>query len=166
MIRGWYTATRFTRKPNNLAHDPPRRGRLRMTVRDSDQRQHLPRTARADIIIRQALRRHTIKAAAADIRELDFWSGVRSVHHRGDELMRLAIGERVTSQGGLKLEIFRKEGQRGYRERIFVDHVMALRQPPKERKPKARRQAAKAADAIDGDTGEKRLAAGARIFQR
>jgi len=55
-------------------------------------------------------------------------------------------------------------GRRGYRETIFVDHVMALRQPPKERKPKAPPAGSKAADANRRDTGERDCRGGPAFF--
>jgi single-stranded DNA-binding protein len=56
--------------------------------------------------------------------------------------MRLAVGERVTIQGGLKLELFTaNDGATKISRTIFADHAMALRQPPKERKPKAAKEA-------------------------
>jgi single-stranded DNA-binding protein len=89
----------------------------------------------------------TIKAAAAD-NSSDFWSVLAFGDTAGAELMRLAVGERVTIQGGLKLEIFEKDGQARISRTIFADHVMALRQPPKERKPKAPPVGSKSADAL------------------
>jgi single-stranded DNA-binding protein len=79
----------------------------------------------------------TLKAAAADNASSDFWSVLAFGTTAGEELLRLAVGERVTIQGGLKLELFEKDGQARISRTIFVDHAMALRQPPKERKPKA-----------------------------
>jgi single-stranded DNA-binding protein len=79
----------------------------------------------------------TLKAAAADNSTSDFWSVLAFGDTAGAELLRLAVGERVTIQGGLKLELFEKDGHARISRTIFVDHVMALRQPPKERKPKA-----------------------------
>jgi single-stranded DNA-binding protein len=79
----------------------------------------------------------TLKAAAADNASSDFWSVLAFGTTAGDELMRLAVGERVTIQGGLKLEIFEKDGQARISRTVFADHAMALRQPPKEKKPRA-----------------------------
>ncbi len=79
----------------------------------------------------------TLKAAAADNTTSDFWSVLAFGDTAGNELMRLAIGERVTLQGAMKLEVFEKDGHARISKTIFVDHAMALRQPPKERKPKA-----------------------------
>jgi single-stranded DNA-binding protein len=79
----------------------------------------------------------TIKATTTDNSGSDFWSALAFGTTAGEELMRLAVGERVTIQGGLKLETYTaSDGTTKISRTIFVDHVMALRQPPKERKPK------------------------------
>jgi single-stranded DNA-binding protein len=84
----------------------------------------------------------TIKAAAADNATSDFWSVLAFGDTAGAELMRLAVGERVTIQGGLKLELYTtNDGATKISRTIFADHAMALRQPPKERKPKAAKAA-------------------------
>jgi single-stranded DNA-binding protein len=79
----------------------------------------------------------TIKAAAADNSTSDFWSVLAFGDTAGAELLRLAIGERVTIQGGLKLETYEKNGETKISRTIFADHVLALRAPPKERRAKA-----------------------------
>jgi single-stranded DNA-binding protein len=83
----------------------------------------------------------TLKAAAADTASADFWSVLAFGTTAGAELLRLAVGERVTIQGGLKLEIFEKDGQARISRTIFADHVLALRAPPREKKPKAAKAA-------------------------
>jgi single-stranded DNA-binding protein len=83
----------------------------------------------------------TLKAAGADNTSSDFWSVLAFGDTAGAELMRLAVGERVTIQGGLKLEIFEKDGQARISRTIFADHVMALRPPPREKKSKATKPA-------------------------
>jgi single-stranded DNA-binding protein len=84
----------------------------------------------------------TLKAAAADNASSDFWSVLAFGDTAGAELMRLGINERVTIQGGLKLELYTaNDGATKISRTIFADHVMALRQPPKERKPKAAKAA-------------------------
>jgi hypothetical protein len=97
----------------------------------------------------------TLKVSAADNSTSDFWSVLAFGDTAGAELMRLAVGERVTIQGGLKLQLFEKDGQARISRTIFADHVMALRAPPRERKPKKA-----AADA----TPEKETAAGGPAF--
>jgi single-stranded DNA-binding protein len=84
----------------------------------------------------------TIKAAAADNASSDFWSALAFGTTAGDELMRLAVGERVAIQGGLKLETYTaNDGTTKISKTIFVDHVLAVRQPPREKKPKAAKAA-------------------------
>jgi single-stranded DNA-binding protein len=91
----------------------------------------------------------TLKAAAADNSTSDFWSVLAFSTTAADELMRLAVGERVTIQGGLKLELYTaNDGATKISRTIFCDHAMALRQPPKERKPKAPPAGSKAADGL------------------
>src|ERR1700676_4683361 len=80
----------------------------------------------------------TLKAAAADNATSDFWSVLAFGDTAGAELMRLAVGERVTIQGGLKIELYTaNDGATKISRTIFADHVLAVRQPPRERKPKA-----------------------------
>jgi single-stranded DNA-binding protein len=84
----------------------------------------------------------TIKATAADNATSDFWSALAFGATAGEELMRLAVGERVAIQGGLKLEVYTaNDGQTKISRTVFVDHVLAVRQPPKEKKPKAAKDA-------------------------
>jgi single-stranded DNA-binding protein len=78
----------------------------------------------------------TIKAAAADNSTSDFWSVLAFGDTAGAELLRLGLNERVAIQGSLKLELFEKNGATKISRTVFVDHVLALRAPPKERKPK------------------------------
>jgi single-stranded DNA-binding protein len=91
----------------------------------------------------------TIKAAAADNASSDFWSVLAFGDTAGAELMRLAVGERCSIQGALKFELYTaSDGQKKISKTIFCDHVMPLRQPPKERKSKPPAAGSKAADAI------------------
>jgi single-stranded DNA-binding protein len=45
----------------------------------------------------------------------------------------------VTIQGGLKVELYTaaSDGKPKISRTVFADHVLALRQPPREKKPKA-----------------------------
>jgi single-stranded DNA-binding protein len=114
----------------------------------------------------------TIKAAAADSATSDFWSVLAFGDTAGAELMRLAVGERVTIQGSMKVELYTaaSDGKTKISRTVFADHVMALRQPPKERKPKAPPAGSKAADSIvkqsilPDATPEKETAAGGPAF--
>jgi single-stranded DNA-binding protein len=54
------------------------------------------------------------------------------------ELMRIGEGDSLACQGTPKFEIYRPaDGEPRVSLSITVDHVLALRQPPKEKKPKA-----------------------------
>jgi single-stranded DNA-binding protein len=48
--------------------------------------------------------------------------------------MRLGDGDAVSVQGPLKVETYEKDGATKLSLSVVADHVMALRQPPKERK--------------------------------
>ncbi len=86
----------------------------------------------------------TIKVGGEN-RDAEFWSALAFGTTAGEELMRLAVGERLAVQGGLKIETYvANDGTTKISRTIFCDHVMALRQPPKERKPKATREPATA----------------------
>jgi single-stranded DNA-binding protein len=79
----------------------------------------------------------TIKAAAADNTTSDFWSVLAFGTSAGEELLRLAVGERLAVQGGMKVETYTaNDGTTKISRTVFADHVMALRAPPKERRPK------------------------------
>jgi single-stranded DNA-binding protein len=56
------------------------------------------------------------------------------------ELMRLGEGDACTVQGAFKCELYQLEGGGETRVSlsIIADHVLALRQPPRERKKKER----------------------------
>ena len=53
-----------------------------------------------------------------------------------EELMRLVDGDAVSVQGPLKVETYEKDGATKLSLSIIADRVLALRQPPKERKAK------------------------------
>jgi hypothetical protein len=77
----------------------------------------------------------TIKATTSD-NSSDFWSVLCFSASAGAELMCLGLNEKLAVQGTPKLEIFEKDGQARISRTVFVDHVLAVRQPPKEKKPK------------------------------
>jgi single-stranded DNA-binding protein len=109
----------------------------------------------------------TLKAAAADNASSDFWSVLAFGTTAGAELMRLAVGERVTIQGGLKLELYTaNDGATKISRTIFADHAMALRQPPKERRAKAAKPATsqEQTTTIADATPAKETAAGGPAF--
>jgi single-stranded DNA-binding protein len=102
----------------------------------------------------------TIRAGSDDSGGGDFWSIICFSESAGAELLRLAIGERVAVQGSMKVELYSaaSDGKTKISRTVFVDHVMPLRQPPKERKPKK-----SAADA-PLETPAKETAAGGPAF--
>jgi single-stranded DNA-binding protein len=85
----------------------------------------------------------TLKAAAADNATSDFWSVLAFGDTAGAELLRLAIGERLAVQGSMKVELYTaaSDGKTKISRTVFADHVLPLRQPPKERKPRAAKPA-------------------------
>jgi single-stranded DNA-binding protein len=79
----------------------------------------------------------TLKATTTDNSSSDFWSIMCFSESAGAELLRLGINEKLAVQGSLKIETFEKNGETRISRTIFCDHVLALRAPPKEKKPKA-----------------------------
>jgi single-stranded DNA-binding protein len=78
----------------------------------------------------------TIKVAADNAAE--FWSVLAFSESAQAELMRLVEGDKVSVQGSLKVEPYTaRDGQNRINRTVFADHVLALRRPPRERKPKA-----------------------------
>ena len=55
----------------------------------------------------------------------------------GAELMRLGDGDALSAQGVFKAEPYDKDGETRIGFTLFAEHVLALKQPPRERKPKA-----------------------------
>lgn len=53
------------------------------------------------------------------------------------ELMRLQDGDALSAQGQLSAEVFEKDGEHRVSLSLVADQVLALRQPPRQRKPKA-----------------------------
>jgi single-stranded DNA-binding protein len=65
----------------------------------------------------------------------EFWSVLAFGDTAGTDLMLLGLNERVAVQGSLKVELYTaNDGKTKISRTCFADHVMALRQPPKERK--------------------------------
>jgi single-stranded DNA-binding protein len=78
----------------------------------------------------------TIKVAADNATE--FWSALAFSEIAHAELMRLVEGDKVSVQGSLKVEPYTgRDGQTRINRTVFADHVLALRQPPRERKSRA-----------------------------
>jgi single-stranded DNA-binding protein len=80
----------------------------------------------------------TLRATTTDNSSSDFWSIMCFSESAGAELLRLGLNEKLAVQGSLKLETFTKDGETKISRTIFVDHVLALRAPPREKKPKAK----------------------------
>lgn len=75
----------------------------------------------------------SIRTASADNSTADFWNLMIFSTSVQEELLRLSEGDKLAAQGSLKLEIYNGKISRT----VFVDHILPLHQPPKERKPKA-----------------------------
>jgi hypothetical protein len=67
----------------------------------------------------------------------EFWACLAFGTTACDELMRLGLNEKLAAQGTLKIETFEKNGETRISRTIFCDHVLPLRQPPREKKPRA-----------------------------
>jgi len=79
----------------------------------------------------------TIKVVASADNSADFWSVLAFNESAQAELMRLGEGDKVTIQGTFKFEPYTaKDGQTRIGRTLFADHVLALRQPRRERKAK------------------------------
>lgn len=86
----------------------------------------------------------SIRTASADNTAADFWNLLVFSTSVQEELLRLSEGDKLAVQGSLKLEIYNGKISRS----VFVDAILPLRAPPRERKPKAPPSGSKAADAI------------------
>ena len=79
----------------------------------------------------------TIRTMGPD-NSAEFWSILAFAEAAQAELSRLGEGDKVSIQGVLKIEPYTaRDGQTRINRTIFADHVLALRQPPRERKAKA-----------------------------
>lgn len=78
----------------------------------------------------------TVKATGAENEATEFWSVLAFGETVRTDLMRLKSGDKLSLQGRMKLELYQKAGETRISRSVFADHVLALRQPPKERKPK------------------------------
>jgi single-stranded DNA-binding protein len=86
----------------------------------------------------------SIRTSSADNAPADFWNLLIFSETVAAELMRLTEGDKLAVQGSVKLEIYNNKISRT----VFVDAILPLRAPPRERKPKAPPVGSKAADAI------------------
>jgi single-stranded DNA-binding protein len=75
----------------------------------------------------------TVKVAADN--GVDFWTIMGFSETVQTELLRLGEGDKLSAQGTFKVEPYTaRDGQTRINRTIFADHVLALRQPPRERK--------------------------------
>jgi hypothetical protein len=80
----------------------------------------------------------TLRVAAADNSTSEFWDLLAFSETAAAELLRLGENERVAVQGGLKVEVYAPEGKPPRISRtVFVDRILALRSPPKQKKAKS-----------------------------
>jgi single-stranded DNA-binding protein len=87
----------------------------------------------------------TIRVAADSAAE--FWSILAFSDSVQAEHVRLDEGDKVSVQGSLKVEPYTaRDGQTRINRTVFADHVLALRQPPRERKPRV--SASSASDGV------------------
>src|SRR5258708_20849547 len=75
----------------------------------------------------------SIRTSSADNAAADFWNLLIFSETVSAELMQLTEGDKLSAQGSLKLEIYNGKISRT----VFVDHILPLRAPPREKKPKA-----------------------------
>jgi Single-strand binding protein family len=78
----------------------------------------------------------TIKAGSGENAPAEYWSVLCFSDSGQEQLLRLGLNEKLSVQGSMKVELFEKDGQQRISRTIFVDHVLALRAPPREKKPK------------------------------
>src|SRR5271170_254861 len=78
----------------------------------------------------------TIRVAADSA--VDCWSILAFSETAQAELLRLGEGDKLSAQGSFKVEPYTaRDGQTRINRTVFADHVLALRQPPRERKSRA-----------------------------
>jgi hypothetical protein len=90
----------------------------------------------------------SIRTASADDATADFWNLLIFSTSVQEELMRLSEGDGLAAQGSLRLEVFDGKISRT----VFVDAILPLRAPPRERKPKAEKPAPTSQDTTDTTT--------------
>jgi single-stranded DNA-binding protein len=84
----------------------------------------------------------SIRTSSADNAAADFWNLLIFSETVSAELMQLTEGDKLSAQGSLKLEIYNGKISRT----VFVDHILPLRAPPREKKPKAAKPAPSSQD--------------------
>ena len=79
----------------------------------------------------------TMKAAAVDASNSEFWGLLAFSDSAQEALLRLSAGEKLSVQGGLKLETYTPaNGETRISRTVFADAILPLRAAPKEKKPK------------------------------
>jgi hypothetical protein len=73
----------------------------------------------------------SIRTSSADNTPADFWNLLVFSETVQAELMRLTEGEKLAVQGSCKIELFNGKISRT----VFVDAILPLRAPPREKKP-------------------------------
>jgi single-stranded DNA-binding protein len=69
--------------------------------------------------------------------DAEFWAATAFSQSVQTELLRLSAGDALSVQGKAKIELWQRDGGEVKISRsIFVDQVIALRAPPRERKQK------------------------------
>ncbi len=66
-----------------------------------------------------------------------WWKVLAFSESAGAELLRLGDGDAVSAQGQLKAELYEKDGETRLSLSVIADHVLALKQPPRQREKKA-----------------------------
>jgi single-stranded DNA-binding protein len=75
----------------------------------------------------------TVKVTADN--NVDFWTIMGFSETVQTELLRLGEGDKLSAQGSFKVEPYTaRDGQTRINRTLFADHILALRQPPRERK--------------------------------
>src|SRR5271156_642436 len=88
----------------------------------------------------------TVKVTADN--NVDFWTFMGFSETVQTELLRLGEGDKLSAQGSFKVEPYTaRDGQTRINRTLFADQVLALRQPPRERKPRAAAAGASSAPA-------------------
>jgi single-stranded DNA-binding protein len=95
--------------------------------------------------------------------DAEFWSVTAFSESAQAELLRLGAGDALSAQGKLEIKTYTgNDGSQKIGRSIVADSVLALRAPPKERKPKAAKPAPTAQDRTTDATPE--TAAGGPAF--
>ena len=89
----------------------------------------------------------TIKARDGD--SIQWWKVVCFSESGCAELMRLSDGDSLSAQGALKVEQYEHNGETRLSLSVIADSVLALRQPPRHREPKAEAGTSRRRDSLE-----------------